>query len=172
MDCQLALAAGATERRAAAARAGTWIAKRGARSLDLLRRGLRDPASALRRLAGRALRAAGPARALPGNLGLRPGERVRVRPATELRATLDATGRCRGLALMPEMERFAGRELVVKKRVELFFDERTREMRRLRDVVILEGACCEGRQSDPWDYAGCDRSCFLFWKEAWLERVG
>ena len=52
-----------------------------------------------------------------------------------------------------------------------FFDERTRRMLRLRDVVILDEAICAPPLEGAHDYAGCDRTCFFFWKEAWLERI-
>ncbi len=40
-----------------------------------------------------------------------------------------------------------------------------------KDVVILEGVHCEPPPDIGEDWAGCKRTCFLFWKEAWLERV-
>lgn len=169
-SCQLALALDGTERRPTAHRAASWLLKRGRRTLGLVRRAVREPLALVRRITNRPGRGK---TTLPSPEPLRAqsGQRVRVKSVADIRATLDAKGQYRGLSFMPEMERFTGRELTVRKRVELFFDERTREMRRVRDVVILDGAFCEGRPSDPWDYAGCDRSCFLFWKEAWLERV-
>jgi hypothetical protein len=44
-------------------------------------------------------------------------------------------------------------------------------MLKLRDVVILDGVYCESEGSSNEAWAGCDRTCFLFWKEAWLERA-
>jgi hypothetical protein len=44
-------------------------------------------------------------------------------------------------------------------------------MLRVRDVVILDEVFCQPPREIESDYAGCDRSCFLFWKEDWLERV-
>ena len=44
-------------------------------------------------------------------------------------------------------------------------------MSKVRDVVMLDGVYCESAPYDRQDWAGCDRTCFLFWKEAWLERV-
>jgi hypothetical protein len=166
MDCQLEASSGAAEPLLPAERLTLRLRKLGGRALSLLRKATTDPLALLR----------GPTRPAsptppPAPLDLRPGDRVRVRSVAAIRATLDATGRLRGLGYMPEMERYAGREMTVKKRVELFFDERTREMRKVKGIVLLEGATCEGRRSDPWDYAGCDRSCLLFWKEDWLERV-
>jgi hypothetical protein len=70
-----------------------------------------------------------------------------------------------------DMGRFCGGIYTVRKRIDRYFDERTRRMLKLRNVVILDGVYCEPPSSGPHDYAGCTRSCFLFWKEAWLERV-
>jgi hypothetical protein len=38
------------------------------------------------------------------------------------------------------------------------------ELRKLQNTVLLEGVMCDG-------IFGCDRSCFQFWREAWLRRV-
>src|ERR1700730_18377964 len=40
------------------------------------------------------------------------------------------------------------------------------ESRRLYDVVHLEGLRCGGSA-----HGGCQAQCFLYWKEAWLNRV-
>jgi len=103
---------------------------------------------------------------------LRPGDRVRVRSSEEIRATLDEHGRFEGLGYMRQvMDPFCGRTLRVKKPVRLFFDERLQKLCKLRRVVILEGVYCEPPREIKADWGGCDRACFLFWKEAWLERI-
>jgi hypothetical protein len=89
----------------------------------------------------------------------------------QIRATLDPVGDCEGLGFMPIQAAFCGREFLVRKRVERFFDERTRRMLRIRNAVILDGVFCEPPAGGPDDYSGCHRTCFLFWKEAWLERA-
>jgi hypothetical protein len=113
----------------------------------------------------------GPDQVIPPALGLQEGDRVRVKAMPEIRATLDAVGDCQGLGFMPIQAAFCGREFTVRKRVERFFDERTRRMLRIRHTVILDGVYCEPPAGGPDDYSGCHRTCFLFWKEAWLERV-
>jgi hypothetical protein len=103
---------------------------------------------------------------------LREGETVRVRSLPEIRRTLDADGCCQGLAYLPVvMDRYSGSVFTVRKRINRFFDERRWKMLTVRNVVILDGVHCEppGTANDAW--ADCDRSCFLFWKEAWLERI-
>jgi hypothetical protein len=113
----------------------------------------------------------GPDPAVLSPLRLQEGERVRVKTMEQIRATLDPVGDCEGLGFMPIQAAFCGREFIVRKRVERFFDERTRRMLRIRNTVILDGVYCEPAAGGPDDYSGCHRTCFLFWKEAWLERA-
>jgi hypothetical protein len=113
----------------------------------------------------------GPDPAVLSPLRVQEGERVRVKTMEQIRATLDPVGDCEGLGFMPIQAAFCGREFIVRKRVERFFDERTRRMLRIRNTVILDGVYCEPAAGGPDDYSGCHRTCFLFWKEAWLERA-
>lgn len=138
-----------------------------------LRRVLADPGIVLRKL-GLSSRSASSAftdRIRPDPLGLRAGERVRVKSLDEIRATLDDVGDYEGLGFMSVQKAFCGGEFTVHKRVEHFFDERTRRMLKIRNTVILSDVYCEPPVDGPDDYAGCQRTCFLFWKEAWLERA-
>ncbi len=106
-------------------------------------------------------------------LDLQPGDRVRVRTRQDIARTLDRDGTCRGLGYIPEvMDRFSGGTHTVRRRVERFFDERNQKLMKLRGVVLLDGVFCEPRPDSSSPFAGCSRSCFLFWKEDWLERVG
>jgi hypothetical protein len=105
--------------------------------------------------------------AAPPPDGFAEGSRVRVLPRARLEALLDAEGRTEGLTFLAGMERFCGRELVVKRRVRMIFDERRGRMVRLRRTYVLEGAICDSR--GLYDREGCDRCCHFFFKEAWLE---
>lgn len=100
-------------------------------------------------------------------LDLQPGDLVEVKSEDEIRKTLDAEGRHRGLTFTPDMQEYCGKQLRVFKRVQrICLEGKPREeMRRLEHTVILEGAICNGGSR------GCDRSCFFFWREAWLKRV-
>ena len=97
-------------------------------------------------------------------LNLQPGEWVRVKPEPMILATLDACGRYKGLAWIPCMHAYCGKEYRVYKKVEKIILESTGEIRRAKNTVLLEGVVCEGLY-------GCDRSCFPFWREIWLERI-
>jgi len=77
---------------------------------------------------------------------------------------LDRCERQEGLAWMTTMEGCCGREFRVYRRVRRIVLESTGEIKKLKNTVLLEGGICDG-------IYGCDRSCFFFWKEAWLERV-
>lgn len=98
-------------------------------------------------------------------LGLQPGDVVEVKSEAEIRATLDANGKHKGMGFMPEMYRYCGQRRVVFKRVERILMETTGELRRVRNTVLLQDTLCDG-----WNGA-CDRACFYFWREAWLRRV-
>lgn len=100
-------------------------------------------------------------------LDLRPGEFVRVRPAKEIAATLDAK---RGPTLEPEMLRHCGTSHRVLYRVNRVIEERTGRMLKLRnDCVALDNITCGGLDNKARLF--CPRACYYFWREAWLERA-
>lgn len=99
-------------------------------------------------------------------LDLQPGEWVEIKSEDEIRRTLDATGKNRGLGFMPEMWPYCGQRGRVLKRVEkICLEEASRTVRAMKNTVILEGLFCQGNG------IGCDRACFYFWRECWLKRV-
>jgi hypothetical protein len=98
-------------------------------------------------------------------LDLKPGDLVQVKSLEEILKTLDAKGRYHGLVFTPEMKKHCGKPYRVYKRLELMFDEYHKSQRRLKNTVLLENVVCEGTG------LGCDRSCFLYWREVWLRRL-
>ncbi len=104
--------------------------------------------------------------------GLRTGDLVEVRGPGEILATLDADGALDGLPFMPEMSSFCGQRVRVLRRAEKTCVEMPlgryaiNEFRR-NDVVVLELPRCSGA-----DHDGCQRLCTLFWKAAWLRKIG
>jgi hypothetical protein len=104
-----------------------------------------------------------------GTLGkLRPGDEVEVRSVDEILATLDETGRLDGLPFMPEMLQFAGKRIPIYRRAIKACDTIANTgMYRMERAVHLEGTRCDGSA-----HAGCQASCLLYWKEAWLKPVG
>ncbi|MGM0577622.1 MAG: hypothetical protein ACQEXJ_17990 [Myxococcota bacterium] len=152
--------------------------RRGERTLRYVvgtgRRGLADPRLLLRNVTRLTGAPGGPTpqgearRLRPAPLGLRPGERVRS--FEDLVAPLDDRWTLERLGSMAEMEPHCGGAYTSREPVKRLFDERTRRMLSLRDVVTLEGVFCRPPVDGDTDYAGCRRSGFLLWKEARLER--
>jgi hypothetical protein len=105
----------------------------------------------------------------PDRERLEAGDLVQVLPMSKIRKTLDKNGRTNGMDFLAGMERFCGTKARVLKRVNYVFDERAWKMRKCRGVVILEGIICDG--SEQFQGEGCDRCCYFFWKEAWLEKL-
>jgi hypothetical protein len=89
---------------------------------------------------------------------------VRVKSEKEILASLDECKQNKGLVWMPIMSQYCDKKLRVYKRVDKIVLESTGEIRKLKNTVLLEDSICEG-------IYGCDRSCFHFWREAWLERI-
>jgi hypothetical protein len=101
------------------------------------------------------------------SLALKAGDWVEVRSAKEIFSTLDQHGKLKGLGFTPEMVKFCGKRFKVYKRLENIILESTGELRRIKSpTVLLEGVFCDGEA-----HGKCDRSCFCFWREAWLRRI-
>jgi hypothetical protein len=94
---------------------------------------------------------------------LRVGTRVRIKPAAEIVATLDAQGRRAGLPFTPEMLPFCGGVYVVETCVNRVYVEGD-SVRGIQDVVILTGVRCDGAA-----HGACGRACHLLWHTAWLD---
>ena len=104
------------------------------------------------------------------DLGLQPGDLVRIRPHKEILATLDKRTNNRGMGFDAEMVPYCGKVFRVRTRVEKFIDEGTGYMRRMKTpAVILEGVYCQSRYSEHRLF--CPRAIFSWWREVWLERV-
>jgi hypothetical protein len=102
-----------------------------------------------------------------GDPNLQPGQWVEVKSTKEIFATLDDQDKLAGLRFNPEMTKFCGQKFKVFKKLNKIIIESTGELRRIKvPTVILEGVYCDGRS-----HGNCDRSCFCFWREAWLRRV-
>ncbi len=99
-------------------------------------------------------------------LALQPGELVEVKSVDEILATLDPNRRHKGLLWMTGMRKYCGGQYRVYRRVQRITLESNGELRNMRNTVLLDGVMCDGRE-----FGGCDRSCFHFWREAWLRRI-
>ncbi len=98
---------------------------------------------------------------------LQPGDTVRVRSKEEIQATLDRWNMLKRCAFMEEMQPYCGTAQRVLRRVEKFLDERDYLLKKCKGIIILDGVLCRGTK----DFGACDRSCFFFWREEWLEKV-
>jgi hypothetical protein len=104
-------------------------------------------------------------------LGLKPGELVRVRTKQEIMKTLNSERRNRGMWFDVEAVPFcdAG-TFKVLRRVERIIDEKTGQMIRLRTpAVILDGVACGGKLSSSRMF--CTRGIYPYWREIWLRRA-
>ncbi len=100
-------------------------------------------------------------------LGLRVGDWVEVRGWKDILVTLDDQGKLEGLPFMPEMLTCCGKQFRVVRRIDKTCDTIDKTgMRRMKNVVILEGVRCDGQY-----HGGCQAACMMFWKEAWLKVI-
>jgi len=103
----------------------------------------------------------------PVRAGLKPGDKVRVRSRKEISLLLNEWNQFKRCAFMEEMWPYCGTTQTVFKKVSKFLDERDYLVKKCSGTVILSGVMCEGTR----DFGPCDRSCYFFWREEWLERV-
>lgn len=116
--------------------------------------------------AARTIRDSAHTAARAGN-GLQPGDRVRVKSRAEIQQTLNLWNQLRGCSFMEEMTPYCGTEQKVLKRIEKFLDERDYLIKKCKGIVILDGVFCTGTKH----FGDCDRTCFFFWREDWLEKI-
>jgi hypothetical protein len=102
-----------------------------------------------------------------GNLGLQPGEMVRIKSESEIVKTLDARARNRGLTCDGGMRRFCGESYRVRNRLDRMISEPTGEMKNVEGTVILDNLNC----TCTYHVGGCPRGDFIYWREVWLERI-
>jgi hypothetical protein len=94
------------------------------------------------------------------------GDRVTVRSAEEILATLDERGRLDEMPFMPEMFQYCGQTHRVFRSAHKTCDTVDNSGgRRLEDCVHLDLRC------DGSAHGGCDAQCLFFWKTAWLRPV-
>lgn len=98
---------------------------------------------------------------------LQPGDRVRIRSQKEIKATLNRWDELYRCGIMEEMLQYCGSEQGVLKRIVKFLDERDYIVKKCEGIVILDSVLCNG----TIDFGPCDRACFYFWREEWLEKI-
>jgi hypothetical protein len=95
------------------------------------------------------------------------GDLVRVRTREEILSTLDPFKELKGCAFLPDMYQYCGTRQRVLRSMQHFMDERDYKLKKVRGVILLENVICSGTPT----FGACDRCCFLFWREEWLEKV-
>ncbi len=95
------------------------------------------------------------------------GDWVRVRSREEIQSTLDPFKELKGCAFLEEMYQYCNTEQRVLKAMTRFLDERDYKVKKVRGVILLENVICRGTPA----FGPCDRCCFLFWREEWLEKI-
>ncbi len=100
---------------------------------------------------------------------LKLGDLVRVRTKEQILKTLDSNNKLDGCFFMDEMWQYCKSQHKVLKNVNYFFDERGAKMYKAHGIVLLDGVHCSGKQGNLMPR--CDRNCYIFWKEDWLEKI-
>lgn len=104
------------------------------------------------------------------NLGLKPGDYVRIKSHDQILKTLSYDGKNRGMFFDAELVPFCGRVFRVEQVVERFIDEEVGVMRRMKTpAAILENVYCLSLYTGK--RAFCTRGYISWWREAWLDRV-
>lgn len=98
---------------------------------------------------------------------LEAGDWVRVRSLEEIQSMLDPFKETRGCAFLDDMYKYCDTKQRVLKSMERFLDERDYKVKKVSGVILLENVICNGTPT----FGKCDRCCFLFWREEWLEKI-
>jgi len=99
---------------------------------------------------------------------LKTGDMVRVKSKEEIEETLNHLRRLKGCSFMEiEMEPYLNTKQRVYKHMERFVDERELKVKKSKGLILLDGVICPGTT----EFGRCDRSCLLFWREEWLEKI-
>jgi len=101
--------------------------------------------------------------------GLEVGDRVKVLSYSQIRSTLNDRGAFKGLLFQEPMKKYCSGTYEVLKIPQYVLDEGGRRINRCKDVVILRGHYCDGKNMTK--HEGCDMSCLHYWKKDWLRKI-
>ena len=100
-------------------------------------------------------------------LDLVPGELVQIKTVNEIKATLDANKKNRGLYFDVEMVPFCVRTCRVRARVNQIIEKPTGKVVKIPgDWILLEGTACTGKY-----HRSCARAILPYWREMWVRRA-
>jgi len=97
------------------------------------------------------------------------GDQARVLSQEDIRNMVDYRGIYKGCPFLEEQYAYCGNTYEVLKEVDYFYDERKDKLCKCKDIVVLEGTFCSGKQKLYSE--SCDLNCYFFWHKDWLERV-
>jgi hypothetical protein len=99
------------------------------------------------------------------------GEVIKIKSADEIMKSLVSDRRALdGCLFTEQMRRYCGDRYEVLKVVNSIFNEhKQRTFKTKSTLYILENLICHGNVED-FSHK-CDRTCFLLWHEAWLEKA-
>ena len=105
------------------------------------------------------------------NHSFHPGDKVRIISKEKIQSTLNKNNHYEGCLFMDEMWNYCGKEFVIDKNVDYFFNEKTYAMAetKKKDIVTLKNLHCLGNIADFNNK--CDRHCLVLWKADWLEKI-
>lgn len=104
------------------------------------------------------------------NLGVGPGELVRVKTYSQVLETVTEDLINRGMTFHADMVPSCSSTFSVAKRIGRIMNEKTGQVMDLKNpCLILEGVPCKGHFSKP---LLCPRGMSPYWREIWLERAG
>ena len=98
---------------------------------------------------------------------IKAGDLVRVRSKEEIESTLNHVGQLKGCSFMDVMTPYCGTIQHVLKPMERFVDERDLRVKKCSGLILLDGVMCQGTTQ----FGRCDRSCLMFWRQEWLEKI-
>ena len=101
---------------------------------------------------------------------LEAGDMVKVLSFSQIRSTLNDRGSFKGLIFQEPMKKYCNNTWQVLKIPQYVLDEGGRKINRCKDVVILRGQYCDGK--DMTKHEGCDMSCLHYWKSDWVRKIG
>ena len=97
------------------------------------------------------------------------GDTVKILSKERIITLLDYRGIYKGCPFIEEMYDHCDKEYKVLKEANYFYDEIKQKLCKCKDIVVLEGTICSGKQKLYKET--CDLRCYFFWHKDWLEKV-
>jgi hypothetical protein len=97
------------------------------------------------------------------------GDTVKILSKERIINLLDYRGIYKGCPFIEEMYDHCNKEYKVLKEASYFYDEIKQKLCKCKDIVVLEGTICSGKQKLYKET--CDLRCYFFWHKDWLDKV-